>query len=195
MPSMTTGLQSRRGHGRRLVPALAALAVLLVSCCDALAQPAPPAEPWIVVEGSWQVTGKKQTLATEGSRPAAILLLSGAVLLTSGEGLSRGFLGEAVGYDDGDRQWIGRAVFTDERGDRVFARLEGDPVAAGRRMAGTFTGGTGRYAGSAGEFTVEWQFVVESEEGTVEARGVRLVGRYRREPPAVPTADPGEGPR
>ena len=53
-------------------------------------------------------------------------------------------------FDDGQtlqRRDAGRAVQTDSRGDGVFSELRGEPVAAGRRVAGTITGGTGRYAG------------------------------------------------
>ena len=41
----------------------------------------------------------------------------------------------------------GRAVWTDARGDRVFSALRGEPLPTGRRIIGTITGGTGRYAG------------------------------------------------
>jgi len=38
-------------------------------------------------------------------------------------------------------------VWTDRLGDRLFSRLKGDPLETGRRVVGTITGGTGRYAG------------------------------------------------
>ena len=42
---------------------------------------------------------------------------------------------------------VGRAVWTDERGDQVFSELKGEWVGTGNRIVGTFIGGTGRYAG------------------------------------------------
>jgi hypothetical protein len=70
-------------------------------------------------------------------------------------------------------------VWTDERGDRIFSRLSGDVLASGRRVGGTITGGTGRYAGIAGDYTFEWQYVIAGEGGAVSGRVVGLRGRYR----------------
>ena len=42
-------------------------------------------------------------LPTEGPRAAAIVRLSGAVVLSSAAGLSRAFHAEAIGFDDGIR--------------------------------------------------------------------------------------------
>ena len=35
---------------------------------------------------------------------------------------------------------------------------------------GTFLGGTGRYAGVTGEYSFQWQYVVDSDEGSVSGR-------------------------
>ena len=105
--------------------------------------------------------------------------LSGPVAITAGEGLSRAFRSEVVGFDDGAGLTVLRGVWTDDRGDRIFTRLKGETVASGRRIAGTITGGTGRYAGITGEYSFEWQYVVEAEAGTISGRAVGLRGRYR----------------
>jgi hypothetical protein len=105
--------------------------------------------------------------------------LSGALALTSGEGLSRGFRGEAIGFDDGTGVVIAHCVWTDEHGDRVYSQLKGETVATGRRVTGTVVGGTGRYAGLTGEFTFEWQYVVEGESGAISGRAIGLRGRVR----------------
>ncbi len=188
MPSGVARLRARGGQRRRLVVALAACGALLLPCVEAFAQAPPPAGGWAEIEGSWSVRGTRQTLPTGGGRPAAILHLSGAVVLTAGDGLSRGFLGEAIGFDDGEHLSVGRSVFTDANGDCVFVELRGDRLAAGNRLTGTVTGGTGRYAGVIGDFTMEWQYVVETEEGAIEARGVRMAGRYRRDAPGAAAA-------
>jgi len=52
-------------------------------------------------------------------------------------------------------------------------------VATGRRIVATISGGTGRYAGITGDYTFEWQYVVEAEAGTVQGRAIGLRGRYR----------------
>ena len=58
--------------------------------------------------------------------PAGTFQLSGAVSLTGGDGLSRGFRGEVIGFDDGAGGLVGQCVWTDERGDRVFSQLTGE---------------------------------------------------------------------
>ena len=76
---------------------------------------------------------------------------------------------------------VGRAVWTDERGDRIYSRLKGEPLATGRRIVGTITGGTGRYEGLEGEYSFTWQYVVvAAEDGQIQGRAVRLEGRVRR---------------
>jgi len=164
--------------------ALAVGAVLAASACLAVvrAQTQPAAEaPWRMFAGNWVVTGQLQTLPTESDTPAATLQASGAVVLTLGEGLGRGFRGEVIGFTDGQTPSVGRFSWTDERGDRVFGRLEGD-MRTGGRFAGTITGGTGRYAGITGQYTFTWQYVVRAEEGVFEGRTVRLEGRFRKGP-------------
>jgi hypothetical protein len=104
---------------------------------------------------------------------------SGAVVLASGDGLSHGFRGEAVTFDDGQGVSLGRAVWTDEHGDRLFSRLKGEPVETGRRIVGTITGGTGRYAGLEGEYSLTWQYVLSEADGAIQGRAMRLQGRLR----------------
>jgi len=119
-------------------------------------------------------------LPTGAERQAATLQLSGAIVLTNGEGLSHGFRGEFIGFDDGASLSVGRAVWTDEHGDRVFSQLQGETVLReGRRINGTITGGTGRYAGLEGDYAFVWQYVVAGEGDTIQGRSVDLKGRVR----------------
>jgi hypothetical protein len=164
---------------------IAVLAAALVAAA-AIAAHAPASSPqasresaWRTFEGSLSATGPHQAIPTESGRPALTMQLSGPVSITGGEGLSRGFLAEVVGFDDGAGLTVLRSVWTDDRGHQVFSRLTGETVAAGRRIVGTITGGTGRYAGITGDYSFEWQYVVEAEAGTVSGRGIGLRGRYR----------------
>lgn len=164
---------------------IAVLAAGLVAAA-AIAAQAPASAPqavaagaWRAFEGTWSASGQVQPLPTESGRSAVTFQLSGAVSLTAGEGLSRGFRGEVVGFNDGAGAGVGRAVWTDDRGDRIFSALKGEALASGRRVVGTITGGTGRYAGLTGEFTFDWQYVVAAEQGTVQGRAVNLRGRVR----------------
>jgi hypothetical protein len=72
---------------------------------------------------------------------------------------------------------IGSCVWTDERGDKVFSELKGEPLGTGSRVVGTITGGTGRWAGLTGEYELRWQYVLESDDGTISGRAVGLKGR------------------
>jgi hypothetical protein len=159
----------------------------LLALVSAIAVPAAygqgsPGGDWRTFEGTWSASGQRQVLPTAGGRPAGTFQLSGALALTSGEGLSRGFRGEAIGFDDGSGVLAGQCVWTDERGDRVYSQLKGETVATGRRVTGTVVGGTGRYAGLTGEFTFEWQYVVEGESGAISGRAIGLRGRVRGGP-------------
>lgn len=169
-----------------MTPGVGARAVVLalaasVCAAAAFAQSQPSVDaPWRTFTGSWAITGQRQSLPTEGGGTSTTLQVSGAVVLTVADGLGRGFRGEVIAFTDGDTLQ-GRFVWTDQHGDRIFGRLEGEPVEARARFAGTMTGGTGRYAGITGSFAFTWQYVVKDEEGVVEGRTVGLEGRYRRE--------------
>jgi hypothetical protein len=144
------------------------------------AQETPSAGGWRAFEGSWAVSGQRYTVPVEGGATAAIVEASGAVALAKADGLSHGFRGEAVTFDDGRGVSLGRAVWTDEHGDRLFSRLQGEPLETGKRIVGTITGGTGRYAGLEGEYSFTWQYVLSAEAGAIQGRAGRLQGRVRR---------------
>ena len=113
-----------------VVAAAFAAAAAISAQTPAPAQQAPAAGVWRTFEGSLSASGQRQTLPTESGRPAVTVQLSGAVAITSGEGLSRGFRGEVIGFDDGAGLTVRRCVWTDERGDRIFSQLKGDAVAS-----------------------------------------------------------------
>ena len=135
--------------------------------------------------GTWSATGQRQTLRTESGQPATTVQLSGAITLTSGAGLSRGFRGEVIGFDDAAGFVAGRVVWTDERGDHVFSTLTGDRLAqTGRGMRGTITGGTGRYAGLTGQYEFHWQYLITADGSMISGRAVDLRGQ------ALPAGNP-----
>jgi hypothetical protein len=167
---------------RTLVLALSALTLMWAGAPAAHAQDTSR-DQWTTFAGSWSATGRRQTLPTESERPAAIIQLSGSVVLTSetaSGGLPSAFHAEVIGFTDGDQLGAGRAVWTDARGDRVFSTLKGERLGTGHRITGTITGGTGRYAGVAGDWELTWQFVVATGEGEVQGRAADLKGRFRR---------------
>jgi hypothetical protein len=144
-----------------------------------VAQATPQGDVWRAFEGSWAISGQRYTVPAEGGATAAVFEASGAVVLAKADGLSHGFRGEAITFDDGLGVSLGRAVWTDEHGDRLFSRLKGEPLETGKRIVGTITGGTGRYAGLEGEYSFTWQYVLSAEDGAIQGRAVRLQGRVR----------------
>jgi hypothetical protein len=158
----------------------ACLSLVLAGASAATAQERP-AEAWRAFEGTWSASGRRESVPVENGAAAAVVEVSGAVVLTSGEGLGRGFRGQAIGFDDGQGLSLGRCVWTDEKGDRLFSRLRGESVESGRRFTGTITGGTGRYAGLEGDYSFTWQYVLPADEtGAIQGRAVGLSGRLRR---------------
>ncbi len=164
---------------RILVSAAVALTMAgVVTAITHAQQPAPGGE-WRAFAGSWTATGRRQTLPTDGGGFAAVIQLSGNVALQDAPGVPGGFTGELLAFDDGQSISVGRAVWTDSHGDRVFSALHGEPIVTGRRVTATITGGTGRYAGIVGEYQLTWQYVVRGEGDDVQGRAVDLKGRFR----------------
>jgi hypothetical protein len=134
--------------------------VLLVAGALALADrtqaPASAGEQGRPFAGTWSATGQRRALPTEHEGEAAIVQLSGSVVIDVGQGLGRGFRGELIGFDDGRALTVGRWVWTDEHGDRVFGEVKGEPMQAGRRFEATITGGTGRHAGVTGRYAFRY---------------------------------------
>lgn len=162
---------------RRSVP-LAIL--LLMASCARSPGPAPESSPqgdWRSFEGSWSAVGLRRTLTVAPGQQSSVFDLTGSVLLTGERRPAVGFQARVIGFSDERAGMRGRSVWTDERGDQVFSDLKGERTATGNRVIGTFSGGTGRYAGVSGEYSFEWKYLVESEDGAVSGRAVDLKGR------------------
>jgi hypothetical protein len=173
----------------------AALALLLAACGGPAARSpeVAAAGEWRTFGGSWTASGTRTTLDLESDHRASIIQMNGSLLLKGERTLGIGFRAEFVGFTDSRSGMVGRAVWTDERGDRVFSELKGEWVGTGNHIAGTFLGGTGRYAGITGEYEFQWQYVLAAEDGAVSGRTTGLKGRARvNEPPA--SAPPAGGP-
>ena len=160
---------------RRLV----ASAVTVIAVVAAPRAQAPTPDRSHAFEGSWSASGQRQTIPTESGQPAAIARVSGAVVLSKGSGIASGFAAEAIAFDDGTNATTGRAVWTDGSGDRIFSTLRGGQLQARRRIAGSITGGTGRWTGVTGEYELSWQYVVSADGGEIQGRSVDLRGRLR----------------
>ena len=161
------------------------LALLLAATAASCSRPAgtPESSPapgeWVAFEGTWSAVGERHTLHLGPDRRASVASLGGTLLLTGERGMGVGFQARVIAFSDSQTGGLGRAVWIDDRGDEIYSDLSGGPLASGRRIAGTFTGGTGRWVGVTGSYDLGWQFVIETEEGVVQGRAVDLKGRAR----------------
>jgi len=139
---------------------------------------------WMEFEGSWNAAGSRRTLHFGADRGASIVDLRGTMLLHGPGRPGTGFRAEVIGLSDSATGLVGRGVWTDERGDRVFSEVVGEGTASQNRITGTIVGGTGRYAGSTGSYEFSWHYVLEAEDGSIQGRATGLKGRVRRDPGA-----------
>jgi hypothetical protein len=167
-----------RAFGGTLVVALA-LAVAGCSPTTEAPKPAAASGEWSEFEGSWNAAGTRHTIPFGAERKASILDLRGTMLLAGAELPGVGFRSEVIALVDSETGLVGRGVWTDERGDQVFSDLKGEGTADRNRIEGKILGGTGRYAGATGSYEFSWQFVIESEDGSIQGRTVGLKGRVR----------------
>ncbi|HUL95320.1 MAG TPA: hypothetical protein VLT89_04875 [Usitatibacter sp.] len=165
----------RLHRDRAAVIAAAALALA------ATAHAARAEDGWRDFEGSWSASGSVYTLNLGGKRTTSIADLSGTLLLSGPSRPGVGFRGEALALSDTETGMVGRAVWTDENGDQVFSEIKGGGPTKGGKVSGTFVGGTGRYAGASGSYEFTWQYVMSTEDGTVQGRATGLKGRVRAE--------------
>lgn len=140
-------------------------------------------------EGSWSATGLRRTLKLAPGHESAVFDLSGSVVLSGDHRPAVGFRARVIGFSDDRATMLGRSVWTDERGDQVFSDLTGDTRATGNRIFGTIRGGTGRFAGATGEYSFEWRYMVDSEDGSVSGRADDLEGQVTIGSPPSGQAD------
>ena len=99
------------------------------------------------------------------------------MLLAGPKRLGTGFYSELIALVDSATGLVGRSAWKDEHGDEVFSELKGEGAAARNHITGTILGGTGRYAGATGSYEFSWQWVMESEDGSIQGRASGLQGR------------------
>ncbi len=161
--------------------AMVSLALAPAACgpTQELPKPVTASSEWREFEGSWNAAGSRHTIPLGTDRRGSIIELRGTMLLAGPGRPGVGFRSEVIALVDSETGLLGRSVWTDERGDQVFSELKGEGTAARNRIAGTILGGTGRYADATGTYEFSWQFVLESEDGSIQGRTVGLKGRVR----------------
>ena len=157
--------------------------LLALGACGPAQGPAVTApaagDGWHEFQGSWNAAGTRYTIPLGRDRRAGILDVQGTMLLAGPSRLGIGFSAHAVALGDTATGVIGRAVWTDDKGDQVYSEFRGTGTTTGSKIEGTFLGGSGRYSGATGTYEFTWQYVVETEDGTIQGRAVGLTGRVR----------------
>jgi hypothetical protein len=174
----------------RVVLYVALLVGVTCAALPAWAQAEPAGSEWREFHGTWTAVGRRHVIPLGGDRHASIADFNGSLLLTGPSRPAVGFRAEAIVLNDSVTGAVGRAVWTDERGDQVFSELRGETTATGNRLLGTFLGGSGPYAGATGAYEFSWRFLIEGEAGTVQGQSMDLAGRVRA---AAPQGAPGAG--
>ena len=162
-----------------VVVSVAALAA--AGCRPALQEPPPPAlaSEWREFTGTWTAAGSRQVIALGNDRKASVATFKGSLVLSGPSRPNAGYSSEVVVLNESATGMVGRAVWTDERGDQAWSELRGEGTATGNRIVGTFVAGTGRYAGISGDYEFAWRFVLESEDGVMQGQSEGLKGRVR----------------
>lgn len=167
---------------REILSTVLAVSLMLCGCKRPTEQPATSSNEWREFEGSWNAVGTRRTIPLGIDRKGSIIELRGTMLLTGSGHPGAGFLAEIIALTDTETGLTGRGVWTDERGDQVFSELKGEGTKEHNQIMATIMGGTGRFVGATGSYEFSWQYVIESEDGSIQGRATGLKGRYRMEP-------------
>lgn len=173
---------SRRTWRLRELRAIVLAGTLVLAACGPEPQTSdaiPAGGEWQEFQGAWTAAGSRRTMRLGSDRQASIADLSGSLVLSGPSRPAVGFRAEVIVLNDSATGMVGRAVWTDERGDQAYSELRGEGTATGNRIVGTFLGGTGRFDGVTGTYEFSWRFVLESEDGSVQGQSVGLKGRVR----------------
>jgi len=172
------------------------LGLIIASGCSRTPQAAQSSSggsEWHEFKGTWIAAGSRQLMRLGGDREASIANYSGSLVLEGPSRPGAGFRADAIVLDDTVTGGVGRAVWTDNHGDRVFSELREVVAASGNKIVGTFIGGTGRYTGATGTYEFSWRFLVQTEGDSVQGESSGFHGRIRV--PSPPAASQTGGPQ
>ena len=166
----------------RLSPvwAIAMAGLLVVTACSRAPrtlESVSGGDEWHPFQGTWTAAGSRTSIPLGDGRRSSIAKLEGSLVLAGPSRPAVGFRAEALVLNDTANGTIGRAVWTDNRGNQVFSELKGQGTSTGSHFVGTFIGGTGRYSGASGSYEFSWRFVLDAEDGSVQGQSMDLTGK------------------
>jgi hypothetical protein len=132
---------------------------------------------WHQFQGTWTATGSRISIPLGNGRRASTAKFEGSLVLAGASRPAVGFRAESIVFNDTDTGMVGRAVWTDDRGDQIFSEITGNGDSTGNHFVGKFVGGTGRYTGASGGYEFAWRFVAENEDGSVQGQSMGLNGK------------------
>ena len=138
-----------RALGRR---AMVVVALAATACQPATESPKPVATTgeWREFQGSWNAAGSRRSISLGGDRRASIIDLRGTMLLAGPGRPGVGFGSEVIALVDSQTGLVGRSVWTDERGDKVYSELKGEGTRREKPHLGNDSGRHGPLCGSHG---------------------------------------------
>jgi hypothetical protein len=176
--------------------AIAMAGLMVMTACSRTpptAQAPSAGDEWHQFQGTWTAAGSRNSIPLGDGRRASTAKFEGSLVLAGTSRPAVGFRAEALVFNDTATGLVGRAVWTDDRGDQIFSELTGNGDSTGNHFVGRFLGGTGRYMGASGDYEFSWRFVAETEDGSIQGQSMGLNGKIRvRSAQALPDAG---GPR
>jgi len=183
-PALNTSNLQRTSHGWTRLQMLFFVSLLVAftgSCANSSrsSDSASLTPQWHEFQGTWTATGSRNSVRLGTDRIATVSILNGSLMLAGSSRPAIGFRSEAVVFNDTKTGLVGRAVWTDERGDCAYSELRGEGTSTRNKITGTFIGGTGRYSGATGTYEFSWRFLVQNEDGNIQGQSVGLAGKVR----------------
>ena len=165
----------RVGRGSGLV--LSVVAVALTVCVAAGGARAEAGS----FESTWDITGSARQLEFGPRRMLRTVRHTGTITFRSGVGLVGTVMTSCIGLNDTAKPDIGRCTWVTQDDEKIFSELTGSlPSGLETGSArGTFVGGTGRFAGVTGSYSIEWVARPSLEPDAFGAQTVRMSGSWR----------------
>ena len=163
--------------GRRWVTLAALLFAIACSRTPPTTHAPPAGDGWHQFQGTWTAAGSRISIPLGNGRRASTAKFEGSLVLAGTSRPAVGFRAESIVFNDTATGMVGRAVWTDDRGDQIFSEITGNGDSTGNHFVGRFLGGTGRYTGASGDYEFAWRFVAENEDGNVQGQSMGLNGK------------------
>lgn len=129
---------------------------------------------------SWSADGTVYVMEYKDSIPVAAGRITGTLVMQTSQGAFPSFETECIAFADGESVGLGRCVWTNSAGDQVFVELKSSGVAGFGPTRGRLVGGTGRFEGIAGGFSLEWNYSVRGwEDARLTGHTIRMNGNFR----------------